>query len=250
MRLYKANPPLTLDGAAAVSVRFESPFRAEQRRAHSMAGRYCAGRALEALTGVYHQVERSKGGAPLWPEGFVGSITHTDCYASSVVGPRALYRGIGIDSEVIKGHRKVGALGRRILAGQERSLLEGLGEAQGLHLIFSAKESLYKCIYPLVETYFGFQDAELTQISADDQSFRVALLRPLGDFPQGSVFTGWFKLESSYIHTCVVVYRVHSGSCTVLGLLPKIVQDGALRLNGDTHDHVVMGLPDFGLLGV
>ena len=65
-----------------------------------LAGRLCATRALEAAgcrpcTSVATQPD----GAPEWPRGYVGSITHTDHFAAAVIASRTDRRGVGIDSE-------------------------------------------------------------------------------------------------------------------------------------------------------
>src|SRR6266545_1189255 len=69
-----------------------------RRQAEFLAGRYAAELALANL-GITGVVERASNGAPLWPQGVVGSITHGGGLVAAVVGSASHYAGIGIDAE-------------------------------------------------------------------------------------------------------------------------------------------------------
>src|ERR687896_741970 len=55
-----------------------------KRQLHFRAGRFCAMEALRALAPLQRLdgVARGPAGAPEWPDGVTGSITHTDDFAS------------------------------------------------------------------------------------------------------------------------------------------------------------------------
>src|SRR6185503_18375584 len=73
-----------------------------KRQAQFRAGRYCAMLAIQALHGGSPMlVGRDANGAPLWPEGVVGSITHTDDVAAAAVASAADVLSLGIDTERI-----------------------------------------------------------------------------------------------------------------------------------------------------
>src|SRR5262245_29080334 len=59
-------------------------------------GRLCARRALEALGHAPVPILRGPGREPLWPDGLVGSITHTRRYCAAVVAPRTRLVSVGI----------------------------------------------------------------------------------------------------------------------------------------------------------
>ena len=82
-------------------------------------------------------------GAPAWPQGIAGSITHTKGYAATLVGQG--FHAIGLDAERIGG--VTANLFPRLFTERERAALAGLeGAARGLAatLLFSAKESFFK----------------------------------------------------------------------------------------------------------
>jgi 4'-phosphopantetheinyl transferase EntD len=97
---------------------------------------------------------------PLWPEGLVGSITHTSGFCAAVVARKQSLSAVGIDSEVA-GSVKA-ELWRGICTPSEIAWLRSLpaGEqSAAATLIFSAKEAFYKCQYPLVGERLNFNDA-------------------------------------------------------------------------------------------
>src|ERR1700761_3617241 len=60
----------------------------EKRRREFAAGRGCARRALAALGLPPAPLLPGEGGAPRWPDGVVGSITHCAGYAAAAVAAR------------------------------------------------------------------------------------------------------------------------------------------------------------------
>jgi 4'-phosphopantetheinyl transferase EntD len=96
---------------------------------------------------------------PLWPDGIVGSITHTTGFAAAVLARRGPIEALGIDCEIIDS---VGAdLWERICTPAEQARLAQLPEAQARQLaalIFAAKEAFYKCQFPVSREWVGFED--------------------------------------------------------------------------------------------
>ena len=56
----------------------------EKRRREFSAGRTCARQALRELGCADAPIVHNQNGAPLWPPGIVGSITHSNTYAAAV----------------------------------------------------------------------------------------------------------------------------------------------------------------------
>jgi 4'-phosphopantetheinyl transferase EntD len=143
------------------------------------AGRLCARQALERF-GVHGFALRvGEDRRPLWPEGFVGSITHTHGFYGAVVARATELRAIGVDAEVIG--RVDRHLWPKICTDGETAWLERLdpaGQAQLSALIFSAKEAFYKCQYGLTQAWVGFHDVELDPQATDLRAGRFAV-RPL-----------------------------------------------------------------------
>jgi len=106
-------------------------------------GRECAREALRKLGCLTPTVPRGDNGEPLWPEGFVGSITHTHEYCAAAVASANEVRNLGIDAELHRG-LKEGVL-EIIANADEKQMIRRL--PQGVHwdaVLFSAKESIYK----------------------------------------------------------------------------------------------------------
>lgn len=184
-----------------------------KRKAEFIAGRYCARQALQQLTdnhrapiGIGAQRE------PLWPAGIVGSITHTHGYASAVVASRTRVRAAGIDSETWIEPRTAQDLGERILAdGEDHADFRHLFESSRHHLtfVFSAKESLYKSLYPLIGKFFGFQAARIVPehtASPAGGRFRFELLENLDEeFVVGYQGHGSYAVQDHFVHTAIII---------------------------------------------
>jgi 4'-phosphopantetheinyl transferase EntD len=128
-----------------------------KRRREFSAGRHCARQALSGLGQAPVALPVGPGRAPVWPAGFTGSISHTDEVAVAVVARQTEIRSLGIDLE------SADPLGTELLElvcrDEELAALaaSGLDVEHGAKLIFSAKESLYKCLWPLTGVFLEFQ---------------------------------------------------------------------------------------------
>jgi len=98
--------------------------------------------------------------SPLWPAGFVGSISHAGPLALAVAAPATALQAIGIDLEpaVPLDAELVPRVCRPEELGQLATSPAPLKLAK---LIFSAKESVYKCIAPLTGIFLEFEDVEI-----------------------------------------------------------------------------------------
>jgi enterobactin synthetase component D len=179
-----------------------------RRRLDFLAGRYCASRALElaSLASGAVSLPVGDGGAPAWPVGVVGSITHTEGFASAAVASTRDASGLGIDSETLLATSEVAEV-RALLVepGElEEAVLGGRSEEQALTLLFSAKESLYKCLYPRVGRFFDQLDARVTLEPPGSfvARLKVDLAPGLG---AGTRLRGAFAVDGHRVHTAVVV---------------------------------------------
>lgn len=181
---------------------------APERRRSAAAGRFAAHRALAAL-GVWNEgpLPRGARGEPVWPAGVVGSITHTAEFASAAVARGSVVRGLGIDSEAIGRAKDPLRLQGKVFRAEERTRIPGLetsSEDRAFALVFSAKESLYKALYPLVRKVFWFEAARVLRM--DEGRFEIALEETLSDaFPTGHVLEGTYCESDGLVHTAVVV---------------------------------------------
>jgi 4'-phosphopantetheinyl transferase EntD len=147
------------------------------RMAEFAAGRACARRALEELGIEDFSLLIGEGRRPSWPNGIVGSITHTNDYCVAAVARKSHCKAIGLDAEVIG--RIEPDLYPYICTAKERDQLSVMGPALGAKaaaLIFSAKEAFYKCQYTLTGEFLDFQDIQLNVDSLNFEEGRCTFL--------------------------------------------------------------------------
>jgi 4'-phosphopantetheinyl transferase EntD len=161
----------TLREAEATSI---SSSGASMRRA-SGAARILARGLLARLGFPDAQVPKGPGGEPIWPTDVVGSLAHDDEIAVAAVGLRRDFASIGIDVE------PAAALPSDMLelvatARERHGIADDPLEAK---LLFSAKEAVYKAVYPLDRVFLEFGDIEvdLAACTATTQTGRTLTLR-------------------------------------------------------------------------
>lgn len=153
------------DDPAAVLLPGEEALAARAgsgRRAEFATARSCARRALGRLTDEAPAITADPRGAPRWPPGIVGSITHCRGYRAAAVAPRARLAAIGIDAEPNEPlPRRV--LDRIALPGERADLHRApRGDVCLDRVLFCVKESVYKAWYPLTGRFLGFDEARVT----------------------------------------------------------------------------------------
>jgi 4'-phosphopantetheinyl transferase EntD len=134
---------------------------AEQRRREFATVRVLARRAIAELGLPPVPITRNGHGAPAWPPGVVGSLTHCHGYRAAVVARADQICTIGIDAEPALPLPD-GAL-RLISLPEERRQLKALATADPAvcwdRLLFCIKEAIFKAWFPLTERWLGFRDA-------------------------------------------------------------------------------------------
>ncbi|HXN31230.1 MAG TPA: 4'-phosphopantetheinyl transferase superfamily protein [Polyangiaceae bacterium] len=183
----------------------------EKRMREFAAGRHCAEQALLDAGAREVTVGVGRDRAPLWPPGFVGSITHSNSFAWAAVARSSDLRSLGVDSEPLFDDQALSEALCLALDAGERSRVEGERSRELATLGFSAKESLFKCLYPCSGIFFYFADAELEWIAADGDAggtFGLRLRRGLGaEFPSGMRLSGRYAVELGHVHTAVELQR-------------------------------------------
>jgi 4'-phosphopantetheinyl transferase EntD len=135
-----------------------------ERRAEFAAVRVLARRALARLGEPPGPIPRGERGAPVWPAGVVGSMTHCPGYRVAVAAHTDQVMTLGVDAEP---HRPLppGVLAEISLT-PEREQLELLAAQRPDicwdRLLFCAKEALYKAWFPLTRRWLGFDEACVT----------------------------------------------------------------------------------------
>jgi len=153
-------------------------------------------------------------GAPRWPDGVVGSMTHCDGYRAAAVARAGDVASIGIDAER-RGPLPDGVRGL-IARDEEVAKLDELASADPRlpwdMVLFSAKESVYKAWFPLTLRWLDFAEASVT-IDAGLGTFAARLLVP-GPVVAGrtlSAFDGRWLARDGLVLTAIVVRAEGAG---------------------------------------
>lgn len=153
-----------------------------KRRGEFATARHCARQALAALGLPATAIPRGERGAPVWPDGIVGSMTHCAGYRAAAVARSGDLAGVGIDAEV-HGPLPDGVLALVSRPAERDHLAELSAAWPGLwwdRLLFSAKESVYKVWFPQAREWLDFAEAELVFTPGDDPAtgtFGAKILR-------------------------------------------------------------------------
>ena len=168
-----------------------------KRQAGFSSGRWCAHQAQAQLALTPQAVGRAKR-APVWPDGVHGSITHTERIAAAVV---SLDRHVGIDLERL--NRLHEGLYKTLFTENEKAALSHAGQHAD-SIMFSAKESGYKAVYPLGHQFIGFHEAEIS-LNQNEQTFSI---RYLGDHKPNEALNrgqGYWQIADAHVLTLFVI---------------------------------------------
>ncbi len=188
--------PHSVGGGLLTAEREAVEGAASSRIEQYTAGRVCSRLALSRFgVAATTPIVRGEDRAPIWPEGFVGSITHTDTWCAAAVGRKESLRSVGIDLEPAIPLKE--ALWRRVCTTGERERLRALPNS-GLmgKILFSAKESVYKCQYPLTSQFLGFHAVE---VEVGDGEFRAVFRQAAGEFEPGDEMNGKYLVEGGLV---------------------------------------------------
>ncbi|KOV63877.1 4'-phosphopantetheinyl transferase [Streptomyces sp. NRRL WC-3618] len=206
-------------GATLYPEEQEIVAQAVPKRVHEFTlARACARRAMEKLGVPPQPVLPGERGAPQWPAGLVGSMTHCEDYCAAALVRAADLASIGIDAEP---HEPLPAgILDSVSLPVERAHLRALatdsagGYGNPVHwdrLLFSAKESVYKAWFPLTGRWLDFSEAEIAFTAASGPhphgTFRARLLVP-GPVVDGRVlgsFDGLWTVRRGLLGTAVSV---------------------------------------------
>jgi phosphopantetheine--protein transferase-like protein len=178
-----------------------------KRRREFACGRIFARRALKSFDPEDRCLLIDADRVPIWPAGLIGSITHSDHYCAVAVARKDQVSAIGIDVEELE---------RVTLDLSEYILLPSEIEGANLHassiqqrlrhiaVVFSAKETIYKCLYPITRSHLSFHDVHIS-VSEGLTSFEARLLRSAGTFYMGHCFVGRYVVKNGLVATAIAL---------------------------------------------
>ena len=123
-------------------------------------GRACARELLVTLGFADFPVRVGSSRQPIWPAELTGSISHAGEIAICAIAAKQQVAGIGIDIEVIAP--ETFDLFATVASDAERERFPLQTDCDYLaKLLFSAKESVFKCQFPLTGQWLDFKDVSL-----------------------------------------------------------------------------------------
>ena len=201
-----------------------------KRQCEYLAGRYCAKQSLLALEQsaglalLDKQVGTGSSREPLWPSDILGSISHSRKYAMAVVVPEgAGYLGIGVDIEECVDTDFAPVLAEQIMTASELACfntLENMGFAEFVTLVFSAKEALFKALFPTVKRYLDFDSSELIGVDQTQQRLQFRLTSCVSHACQKDMilmvhfeYLTLAKLSKPLVKSCLTLVLLPTSSC-------------------------------------
>jgi len=138
------------------------------RYAEFAAGRSQARQLISALTGTVESVLSGSNREPVWPDAVIGSITHCSEYCAVAVAVRSRLKGLGIDVEPYEdldqevAEMVVTRQENAQIAKRDAQVASSAAMGRKAHkLVFSIKEAVYKCCFPLVRSFIEFHQCQI-----------------------------------------------------------------------------------------
>ena len=173
-----------------------------KRKTEFVAGRRAARRAMADLDVAPAPVPAGPDRAPIWPDGVIGSISHTDLVCVAVVAHETSARAIGVDVEAATPLEA--DLLSRICNEDEVARIAGPDQLTYAKLVFSAKEAAYKAQYPLTQTLIGFDGFDVT-LDLEKHAFTATFTEDTGIFEAGMALQGKFAEAEGHFLSSVVI---------------------------------------------
>lgn len=174
----------------------------DKRKGEFGDARWCAHQALREL-GVPpgEAILKGDSGMPLWPEGYTGSLTHTDGLRAAVAAPKTHVLSMGVDAEPAEPLPE-GVIDQIARAAERHrfDMMKAEGHNWAGRLLFCAKEATYKCWFPMTRRWLGFEEAEI-DLRPDGTFVSYILARPTPvQFFEGRwVVRGGYVVASAFV---------------------------------------------------
>jgi 4'-phosphopantetheinyl transferase EntD len=182
----------------------------ESRRQQFTAGRLLARQAWQRLGIAPQALLNDEQRVPCWPAGLVGSITHTHGWCAAAVARAEQVDALGTDVEAATPLDT--ELWQRICRPEELRVLETYAAPRAGLLakaFFSAKESIYKALYPRVRIFLDFQAMHIELApgaGAGESEWQAELQVAWGPFEPGQQFArGRLGIDREWIVTGIAL---------------------------------------------
>lgn len=177
-----------------------------KRQASFLAGRALVAHAFGLAQLPPCDIPIGPNRAPIWPTGISGSISHTTKFCACAISQNPM-QFVGIDIETFLTAKKLPAVMKRVITDPEKSWLATQGSEIDLNLctlIFSAKETIYKALFPIAQHFFGFDAAHISALP-NGQTIQFRLTQHLHrSLPMGLALTVHYKILPDHVLTWLI----------------------------------------------
>lgn len=137
------------------------------RRNTFSSGRACARAALQEAGLEPEPLLRLDDGSVQWPDGIIGSISHTDSWAVAAVAVSAMSQAValGVDLEPIRKMDN-GVISLIATPAEQIEIKDQASPAWHATALFSMKESIYKCLRPAYGRFIEFHDVQIREVAS------------------------------------------------------------------------------------
>ncbi len=175
------------------------------RRAEFTTALVCAREALAKIGCSPVPILTGEWGAPCWPEGVAGSMTHCQGYCAAAVARDSEVIALGIDAEPNEPlpDGVPGVIARR----EELTFLASLpvlGVAWD-RLLFSAKETVYKAWFPVGRRFLDFHEATVAVLPDGTFVAHVLVTPPILRGKPLTNFSGRWTVVDGLVLTTIAV---------------------------------------------
>jgi 4'-phosphopantetheinyl transferase EntD len=187
-----------------------------KRREEFTAGRNAARAALAMMGLAPCPILRTPQRGPLWPRGFIGSITHCNGFCCAVVARSSDICSLGIDVEENDPLEK--SLAEIVCTRSELISFTTLPELPSTNwekIAFCAKESFYKYFNPLTNSFLDFRDVSVQfslEPAGNAGAFGITIAKSGEPLHEASISGAW-RLDA---------HRVYAGVSPPAGRLNEI----------------------------
>jgi 4'-phosphopantetheinyl transferase EntD len=171
-----------------------------KRQREFLCGRHYAHQILDSMGYSGYVISRDEHGCPAWPDGIMGSISHTNNYCVVAIAADESRTSVGIDLEE-SGRMKQSLWGRLFTQSeisQLKSIDQPIEQMRQAAIMFSAKEAFYKYDYPLNQRQYDFTDVEVTLSGVPHQ-----LCLHISGTGRPAELTGYFVSGLTHVMTIV-----------------------------------------------
>lgn len=181
----------------------------KRRKVEFVAGRLTVKEILSRFGVEKYPILAGHYREPIWPSGIVGSISHCAQYCFVAAAKKDHYISIGVDVEPNEPlhesleHIICTVKEKRWVFEQNLNLKKAVHDVYWRRMIFSAKESVYKCVFPLIFKHLDFHEV-MIGISEDRKNF---IVQPISDHLDYQVvqllakIKGFFEIANGHIYT-------------------------------------------------